>query len=146
MGTINFDNLNGEKSYQAHKFYSNSKLACLLLSYRLAEQLEGTGVNLNSLHPGFVATDIARKYSATNTLVHLFGKSPEQGAKTQLFLAMSPTVEKVNGKYFIDSKETQSSSKSYDKQLAEKLWEYYTKVTIPNEDTTKIDNEETLLG
>jgi NAD(P)-dependent dehydrogenase (short-subunit alcohol dehydrogenase family) len=92
----------------------------------LARRLEGTGVTANVLHPGFVATHIGQQ----NWLVHLLmkalyaftAKSPEEGAQTSIYLASSPEVEGVSGKYFVDKEPVPSSPASYDRNAAQRLW------------------------
>jgi len=80
------------------------------------------------LHPGYVATGFARNngpiFNFGNWLAaSLFGRSPERGAETSIFLATSPEVEGISGKYFVDSRPEQSSPASYDRAAAEKLWQ-----------------------
>ena len=56
-------------------------------------------------------------------VIGLFMRSPEQGAATQIYLAASPEVEGVSGKYFVDCKPAQSNQESYDTAVARRLWE-----------------------
>lgn len=124
---IDFDNLQGERSYNSMRAYGQSKLANLLFTYELARRLNGHGVSANAVHPGFVATGLGRD---NGPLVHFFirlamlaGISPEKGAETVLTLASSPEVEGITGKYFMDKKAVSSSALSYDLDLARHLWE-----------------------
>ncbi|MBX2819851.1 MAG: hypothetical protein KTR29_09225 [Rhodothermaceae bacterium] len=99
----------------------------MLFTYELARKLEGTGVTTNALHPGVVATNIANNglslFSFFFKLFSPFFKNPKSGAATSLYLATSPDVAGITGKYFADSKEKGSSSISYDRAAAKKLWD-----------------------
>jgi NAD(P)-dependent dehydrogenase (short-subunit alcohol dehydrogenase family) len=125
---LDFDNLQGEKRYGGFRAYGQSKLANVLFTYELARRLEGTGVTVNALHPGYVDTGLSlnngfffRVFARLSA--RLFGRKPEEGAQTSIYLAASPEVEGVTGKYFSNCKPVQSSLDSYDKRTAEKLWQ-----------------------
>jgi NAD(P)-dependent dehydrogenase (short-subunit alcohol dehydrogenase family) len=123
---INFEDLQLEHSYNRIQAYAQSKLANLLFTYALAQRLEGTRVTANALHPGFVATNLGSNNSWLKTKLRNLLKpgmiSPEEGAKTVVYLATSPDVEGMTGKYFYNCREISSSIKSYDLASAEKLW------------------------
>ncbi len=125
-GKIDFDDLQGGRRYSGMKAYSQSKLANVLFTYELARRLEGTGVTANCVHPGLVRSGWGRSakglFKAGLTLATPFMVSPEEGAKTSVFVALSPEVEGVTGKYFIKCKPAQSIDISYDAVLAAKLW------------------------
>jgi NAD(P)-dependent dehydrogenase (short-subunit alcohol dehydrogenase family) len=125
---IDFDNLQGEKHYAGMAAYGQSKLANLLFTYELARHLEGTKVTVNAVHPGFVATGFARNNGplyniGTWVAGQLFGRKPDQGAQTSIYLAASPEVEGVSGKYFVDCTPVESTPRSRDRAAAEKLWQ-----------------------
>ncbi len=128
-GYINMDDLQSKKSYRAMRAYGQSKLAFVLFTYELAHRLQGTGVTVNCLHPGFVATNIAQgnlppiARTLAKFILSFFGTSPEEGAKTSIYLASSPDVEGVTGKYFVKSTPKQSTPISYDESLQQRLWE-----------------------
>ena len=128
-GYIQLDDLQSKHHYRAMRVYSQSKLAVTMLTYELARRLEGTGVTVNCLHPGFVATNIAQRdiFPLLRPLVKLVfamqGISPEEGAKTTIYLASSPEVEGVSGKYFSKSVPRHSAEISYDEALQGRLWE-----------------------
>jgi NAD(P)-dependent dehydrogenase (short-subunit alcohol dehydrogenase family) len=106
--------------------YSRSKVALVLFTYELARRLQGTGVTANCLHPGAVRTNIwgrSGAYAPIARFASLFMRSAKRGAETQVYLASSPDVESVTGKYFEDCRPKQSSAASYDKDLARRLWE-----------------------
>src|SRR2546422_3656791 len=125
-GHIDFDDLQGEKGYGGWKAYSQAKLAQVLFTYELARRLKGTGVTANCLHPGAVATNIWSKplgrAGFIAKITRLFMMGPEGGAETPIYLASSPDVEGVSGKYFTKKKEKESSKESSDEQVARRLW------------------------
>jgi NAD(P)-dependent dehydrogenase (short-subunit alcohol dehydrogenase family) len=125
--SIEFDNLQGEKTYGNLRNYNQAKLAVLLWTYQLARRLEGTGITVNALHPGVVASHFVDGMTGPAALVVKLAKpfllTPEKGAQTTLYLATSPKVEGVSGKYFVKSQETKSSSRSYDQAVGSRLWE-----------------------
>ena len=131
--SLDFDNLQGEKHFAAMQAYGQSKLANVLFTYELARRLEGTGVTVNALHPGFIATGFARNngvfYNFGMKLISPFIRKPDQGAQTSIYLASSPEVEGVSGKYFFDCKAVDSSPSSHDQALAEKLWQVSLELT-----------------
>lgn len=125
-GKIEFDNLQGERYYSS-RAYDNSKLANILFTTELARRLQGTNVTVNSLHPGLVATGFAKnngKFIALliSTLMPLVGRSAAKGAKTSVYLASSPDVEGIMGKYFYNSHPIPTAPQANDMVIAEKLW------------------------
>ena len=124
---IDFDNLQGEKKYGNLSTYNQAKLAVLLWTYELARRLKGTGVTVNALHPGITATNFPSGMTGVLAwgmkLSKPFLLTPEKGAQTTLYLATSPEVEGVTGKYFVKSHETKSSNDSYDQTVGARLWE-----------------------
>jgi retinol dehydrogenase 14 len=133
-GIIDFDDLQGEKGYKGAKAYSQSKLANVLFTYELARRLEGTGVSANCLHPGAgIRTNFGSGVSGVlgftvRALTPLM-KSPEKGAETSIYLASSPEVEGVSGRYFAKKAEARSSVVSHDERLARRLWEVSAELT-----------------
>lgn len=119
MANIEFDNLQAEKKFGLLKTYGMSKLALLMFSYSLAEHLKGTGVTVNALHPGVIGSNLG----GIPGFIKIFMKSPKRGAETSVFLASSPSVENVSGKYFSNCKPVNSSTASYNAEVAEKLWQ-----------------------
>ncbi len=124
---MDFEDINLTNGYQAMKAYGRSKLANVLFTYELSRRLEVTGVTANAVHPGFVDTNFAREgrslFRYLIPLIQLFARSPEEGAETVVYLASSPEVEGVTGKYFKDKEPVKSSPESYDPQSANRLWE-----------------------
>ncbi|MCU0426147.1 MAG: SDR family oxidoreductase [Candidatus Kapabacteria bacterium] len=122
-GTINFDDLEGKKSYSLWKAYGQSKLANILFTRHLASMLRGTSVSVNCLHPGVVATDLFDIIPPPfNYLAKLFMLTPEKGAETTIFLASSPSVEDITGEYFNKKKIAVTSKLAQDADLAARLW------------------------
>ncbi len=131
--TIDFDDLQGEKGYKGPKAYSQSKLATVLFTYELARRLEGTGVTANCLHPGVVGTNFGSGVSGVSGFMVRALRplmiSPEKGAETSIYLASSPEVEGLSGRYFVKKAEARSSHVSYDERLARRLWEVSAELT-----------------
>ena len=132
-GSMQLDDLQAEKRYRPMRTYPQAKLAVVLFTYELARRLQGTGVTANCLHPGFVATHFAQSDAgpAVRLLVKAmgsFGTSPQEGAKTSIYLASSPEVEGVTGNYFVKSRPMRSAAISYDELLQRQLWEQSAKL------------------
>jgi NAD(P)-dependent dehydrogenase (short-subunit alcohol dehydrogenase family) len=128
---MEFDDLMAERDYKAMKVYGRSKLANILFTSELARRLEGTGVTANSLHPGSVATGYARDGDTTGFMAwgvkvfaHLpISLSPEQGARTSVYLCSSPEVAGVTGTYFAKCRPKTPSASARDAAAAARLWE-----------------------
>jgi NAD(P)-dependent dehydrogenase (short-subunit alcohol dehydrogenase family) len=127
--SLDFNDLMSEVGYNGITANNRAKLALILFTYELARRLEGTRVTSNCLHPGAVATDGPLKDPDLSSfsrfmyrLVRLFFLSLEKGAQTSLYLASSPEVEQISGKYFIKKVAVASSPESYDEQIARSLW------------------------
>ncbi len=128
---IAFDDLQAERSYTPMRVYGQSKLANVLFTYELARRLEGTGVTANCLHPGVVRTGFGknnsdrygRLFAAAVRAAGLFFVSPEKGAETSVYLASSPDVDGITGRYFARCRATPSNAASHDIDAAQRLWE-----------------------
>jgi NAD(P)-dependent dehydrogenase (short-subunit alcohol dehydrogenase family) len=133
---IDFDDLQRRKSYGGFRVYAESKLANVLFSAELARRLAGTGVTSNALHPGFVASNFFATPGMRPLLgrlmglsARLFAISPEEGAKTSIYLAASPEVEGITGKYFEKQKPVIPSRAAQDETAARRLWEVSEELT-----------------
>jgi NAD(P)-dependent dehydrogenase (short-subunit alcohol dehydrogenase family) len=127
---LDFDDLQAEHEYRWAKAYSKSKLANIYFARELSRRLDGTGVTVNALHPGFVRSEFGRggdlggiygwgiKYVASP-----FAISPEKGARTSIYLASSPDVDGVSGGYFYKCKPTAPSTVAQDDDAARRLWD-----------------------
>ena len=127
-GRIDFADLQAEQSFSGLRSYADTKLMNVLFTYQLAKRLEGTGITANCLHPGVVASDFGDEAGGiVRALAWVVKKtvaiSPEQGAKTSIYLASSPDVAAISGKYFVDCHERRSTKVSYDRRLQERLWD-----------------------
>jgi NAD(P)-dependent dehydrogenase (short-subunit alcohol dehydrogenase family) len=127
-GKIDFDNLQGERSYSSFGPYSNSKLANILFTIELARRLEGTGVTANALHPGLTSTGFGKNnpgllMDIIRAIVPLVARSPEKGAETPIYLASSAEVQSITGEYFVDRKVTQPAPQAGNRVVARRLWD-----------------------
>jgi NAD(P)-dependent dehydrogenase (short-subunit alcohol dehydrogenase family) len=146
FATINFDDLQSERSYDSRAVYNQTKLANVLFTYELARRLKGTKVTVNCLHPGVTATKLLEDYAPQplGFLMKIIGVSSEKGARTSLYLATSPEVAGVSGKYFVNQKAVPSSRISYDEAVARKLWqvsEALTGLSADDRDTRQIKSD-----
>ena len=125
---IDFDNLRGESTFDAQAAYGRSKLANALFSFELSHRLKGTGLTSNAIHPGSVFTNIA--HAAPKEMRDAIRdyapklKTPAQGAATQVYVATSPDLDGVTGKFFADSNQVEPPQPNFleDKAMAEMLW------------------------
>jgi NAD(P)-dependent dehydrogenase (short-subunit alcohol dehydrogenase family) len=121
MGKIDFDDLQSARGYNEIRVYNASKLANVLFSYELARQLAGSGVTSNVVEPGFVKTNMRVPFPFS--IFSLMRGSVANGARPTIFLASSPDVEGVSGKFFSQKGvATKSSKQSYDESAARRLW------------------------
>ncbi|MGH7058602.1 MAG: hypothetical protein ACREFZ_12170, partial [Acetobacteraceae bacterium] len=124
---LDFDDLQSERHFTPMGAYSRSKLANVLFTYALAGRLQGGTVTANCLHPGVVATGFGREarglFKMGLSVARLFFLSARKGAETPLFLASSPDVAGVNGRYFAKRGPVASSARSRDEAAQERLWE-----------------------
>jgi len=131
--TLDFDDLQGERRYRGWQAYCRSKLANILFTYELARRVAGTGVTANALHPGWVATAFGGNNGWRGRLLQLAaryrGISPEDGARTVLYLAAAPEVTGVSGQYFDKERAVPSSTVSYDEAAAKRLWQVSLELT-----------------
>lgn len=127
LGHIDFEDLMGEKKYRPMKAYAQAKLANLLFTYELARRLAGTGVTVNAVHPGAVRTNFGKGIEGGWRIFLWLGRpfsiDAEKGARTSVFVASSPEVAGITGRYFVKKREKVSSKRSHDQTAAKRLWE-----------------------
>ncbi len=125
-GHIDFDDLQGERSYSALRAYSQSKLAVVLFTHELAKRVRDKGVIANCLHPGVVATNFfgrpAGPLGFVTKVSRLFLIGPKKGAETTVYLASSPEAGKITGEFFERKKTKKSDPESYNEATAARLW------------------------
>ncbi len=125
-GTVDFHDLQMTRNYRGWQQYANTKLMSMVFTYALARRIEGTGVTANCLHPGVIHTNLLRNFSSIlNLLFHAlqrFFKQPEDGAETPVYLAASPEVGDVSGKYFRYCRPMDTTAESNDRNVQERLW------------------------
>jgi retinol dehydrogenase 14 len=130
---MDFDDLQSRRKYRGMQVYGMTKLANIMFTFELAERLRGTGVAANCIHPGAVNTSFGTNNRGIMTLLFRafkpFMRSPEQGADTVIYLASSPDVEGMTGKYLSDRKLITASDMAYDEDLRERLWEISEELT-----------------
>ena len=123
---LDFDDLQSAHGYRGFKVYRRSKLCNILYTRELARRWAGTGVTVNCLHPGFVASSFADQsgglFSHIVRMAKTFAISPEKGAETIVYLASSPEVAHVSGRYFYKCRPITPSKEALDDATAERLW------------------------
>jgi NAD(P)-dependent dehydrogenase (short-subunit alcohol dehydrogenase family) len=136
-GTLRFDDLMGARGYDGWSAYVQSKLANIVFTYELARRLAGSGVTANCLHPGVIASNFG---NAGPLMIRLgvrlgrpFMKGPARGADTSIYLASSPEVEGVSGKYFVNRRQARSNDESYDAAVATRLWKVSEELTAASD-------------
>lgn len=115
-GRIDFDNLDGKHHFDAYHAYANSKLADTLFANELARR--EPWLASNSLHPGVIDTKLL------HTGFDARGDTVAAGAHTPVYLATSPDVKGISGKYFDCCAAVQPAPLAEDRQLAEALWRW----------------------
>ncbi len=134
INKINFEDLQGKQKFPPMQIYAQSKLAILMFSYELARRLTGTGVTVNALDPGLVSTNLGHDVIgslrvARWVFMNVLAISPQEGAQTSIYLASSPEVEGVTGKYFSKQRPKRSSKASYDRETWQRLWKVSEELT-----------------
>ncbi len=126
-GHFDFDDLNLERRFRGMAAYGRSKLGNVLFTKALARRLAGSGVTVNCLHPGVVATNIIPTnswlFTAAAPLAKKFMLSPERGAETLMKLALNEEFDSVSGAYFDEhGNEVPASDEACDESVQERLW------------------------
>lgn len=114
--------LNAEQQFHGWNAYCVSKLANLMFTFALARRLKGSAISVNSLHPGFIRTNILGRHYENQRPV-------EEGAQTPVYLASAPEVAQISGEYFENKQITPPSALSHNQALQEELWEISERMT-----------------
>ena len=122
------EDLNGHPRGAGFRAYGQSKLALNLLTAEFARRVDPTVVTVNAYHPGFVASHFGWNNGgvyrgAIRFLAGTFGRTSEEGADTLVYLASAPEVAGTSGRYFYERKEIRASESSYDRALAQRVWD-----------------------
>jgi NAD(P)-dependent dehydrogenase (short-subunit alcohol dehydrogenase family) len=126
---LDFDDLQSTGHYRSYSVYAKSKLANILFTRELARRWDDRGITANAVHPGWVASDFGRDGDMSRLaglawpLVRLFANTPEQGARTQVYVASAPELEGVTGGYWAKSAPVTPSAAAQDDAAAARLWD-----------------------
>lgn len=137
MGKLDFADIPFDNGYTRSKAYQRTKLANIAFTYELAQRLSNQSVTVNAMNPGLVATNVGNSAGGFTAMVKgivdkIGGITPEEGARTIIYLASSPEVSGVSGRYFVKEKSIPSSKISYDLEFCRELWELSESLTTPN--------------
>ena len=125
FGRLDFDDLQAQRSYNMVSRYGSSKLANIMFTYQLAEQMKNQPLTVNCLHPGVVGSNIEANPSFIRPLL----KSPRKAARTPVYLASSPEVDTISGRYFIGTKPRITSKASCNQADQQRLWNLSAELT-----------------
>jgi NAD(P)-dependent dehydrogenase (short-subunit alcohol dehydrogenase family) len=132
-GKMAFEDMQSRRKYRGFPVYGMTKLANIMFTYELAERLNGTGVTATCLHPGSVGTNFGQNNRGPMALFFRtfkpFMRSSEKGADTLVWLASSPEVDGVSGKYYFGHKEIEAQKVAYDPAARRRLWEISEELT-----------------
>lgn len=129
--SIDWEDLGGQLHYNGLRAYSQSKLANLLFTLELSRRLDRNRITANAVHPGVVGTELLFGGWAPLRLLRPFLRTPEQGASTLVYLAASPEVDAVSGRYFKDCRIIEPSRRARDPEAAERLWKVSEQLADP---------------
>lgn len=125
QGHLNLDDLQSEHSYAAMRAYGTTKLCNILFTRELARR--APELHANCFHPGVVRTGFGKNergiWKLLTTVGGPFFRSPERGARSLVWLALSPQAADLTGQYVQDEKVLQPSAQAQDETLARGLWE-----------------------
>lgn len=126
---LHLDDLMMEREYSRMGSMGRTKLAMVLYTKTLARELAGTGVTVNSLHPGLAKTDLTRDVGPFMRLLNRFAAAPEKAAETSVYLATSPEVDGVTGQFFVKCRPARTVGEANDAASERQLWEISRKLS-----------------
>jgi len=130
-GLLNLDDLQSQQSYAAMRVYGTSKLCNILFTRELAKR--APELHANCFHPGVVRTGFGKNeagiWKVLTTVAGPFFRSPERGARSLIWLALSDDAAPLTGEYIVDEKVATPSAQAQDELLAERLWEQSAQLT-----------------
>jgi NAD(P)-dependent dehydrogenase (short-subunit alcohol dehydrogenase family) len=126
IASLDFADLQLERGYSFMRAYARSKLAIVLFTLELARRLEGSGVTVNAVDPGPVASNIGANnpglaYRLVSPIIRRFFPSPERAARTATMLATEPTLGRATGGYYRSGRKREQAL-AYDAELSRRLW------------------------
>jgi len=141
FGKLDFDDISFNNGYARSKAYWRSKLANIAFTYELARHFSNQEITVNAMNPGLVATNVGQSAGGMATKIKglvdkIAGLTPEEGAQTIIYLATSPEVVGVSGRYFVKKKSIPSSKITYDLDFCRRLWDVSESLVMPNGKTT----------
>ncbi len=123
---FDLDDLQSKKNYSSMRVYGASKLSNMLFTTELARRFEGRDIGIWSLHPGAVSTRLGANNGGIAKLIlpllSLVFRTPEQGARTSVYLCSAPRIDAPNGSYFVDERPAKVSALARDPEVARRLW------------------------
>jgi len=137
---LNFDDLQGEKSFNSLNAFGASKMANLLFTYELARRLENTGVRVNALNPGLMRTSMVKEAPVLMRLISwLFSSSPDRAAEDVVKLATAQEFADTHGKFLRKGKEVEPAEYALNPAIGLKLWEISEQFTKASEQGPNYD-------
>ena len=133
IASLDFADLQLERGYSFMRAYARSKLAIVLFTLELARRLEGSGVTVNAVDPGPVASNIGANnpglaYRIASPSIRRLFPSPERAARTAVMLATDPTLERATGGYYRSGRKREQAL-AYDAELSRRLWRISAELT-----------------
>ena len=115
-GRVDLKDLNFERRFDGHSAYSSSKLMNVLFTHELARRVSKSHITTSALHPGVISTKLLRQGWGSS------GATLWAGARTSVYCATAPALERVSGKYYSDAKETPCAAHANDPKLEKALY------------------------